>query len=89
MPRNGLILSSLLLGMILLIGCENTTSRAPIVVVPNIPRYSAEFQDRLADEIEANVNVPCPPDILVLDCSAWQRAIIDYGYLREQIRIVD
>ena len=89
MPKNGLIQSSLLLGMILLIGCENTTSRAPIVVVPNIPKYSAEFQDRLADEIEAGARVPCPPDILVPDCSAWQRAVIDYGYLREQIRIVD
>ncbi len=89
MPKNLLILSSILLGTTLLIGCARGNSRAPIVVVPNIPKYSAEFQDRLADEIDGNSNVPCPPDILVPDCSAWQRAVIDYGYLREQIRIVD
>lgn len=73
----------------MLIGCASTTSRAPIVVVPTVPKYSAEFQDRLADEIRASFNVPCPPDILVPDCSAWQRAVIDYGFMREQIRIVD
>jgi len=74
---------------LVLAACAAKPSSAPIVVVPRIADYSAEFQNRLADEIEANTNVPCPPDILVPDCSAWQRAIIDYGYLREQIRVVD
>ena len=72
--------------MILLTACAKANSETPIVVVPDLPRYSAEFQHELAGEMEADNRVPWPPDILVPECSAWKRGIIDYGYLREQIR---
>lgn len=73
----------------LLIGCAGGSSRAPIVVVPSLPPYSAEFQNLLANEMEADTRVPCPGDILVPNCAAWKRAVIDHGRLRAQIRIVD
>jgi len=78
----------------LLTGCgtglfNTNTPAAPIVVVPAIPPYSQDFQNQLADEIEADGRVPCPPDFIVPDCSAWKRAIIDYGFLRDQIRVLD
>ena len=72
--------------MILLTACAGGNSDPPAVVVPSIPHYSAEFQTKLAGEMEADSRVPCPPDILVPECSAWKRGIIDYGHLRAQIR---
>lgn len=89
MPRNAWMTLSALALTILLAACATGNTKAPIVIVPTIPPYSVEFQNKLADEMEANGLVPCPPDFLVPDCSAWRRAVIDYGYLREQIRVVD
>ncbi len=80
---------SLLSLMILLTACAGGNSETPIVVVPDLPLYSAEFQNKLAGEMEADSRVPCPPDILAPECSAWKRGIIDYGYLREQIRALE
>ena len=71
---------------ILLTACAGANSEPPVVVVPSIFHYSAEFQNKLAGELEADNRVPCPPDILVPQCSAWKRGIIDYGYLRDKIR---
>lgn len=87
MPRNAWVLCLPVLPIALLTGCVGTGSdRAPVVVTPDAAQYSSEFQNRLADEIEADPSIPCPRDILVPECSAWKRAVIDYGTLREQIR---
>ena len=73
--------------MILLSACTTTNSRsAPINVQPNLDEYSDLFQDQLAIEMKAETRVPCPRDFIVPDCSAWKRAINDYGYLRNGIR---
>jgi hypothetical protein len=60
-----------LFAFVMLGGCQG-----PIVTAcPAIPAYSAAFQERLADEIQA-----LPPG------SALGEAIIDYKRLRDQLR---
>ncbi len=81
------MLSIALVAMTLLTACANTNSRpAPTNVQPKLDDYSAAFQEQLADERDAEIRVPCPRDFIVPDCSAWKRAIDDYGHLRNGIR---
>ena len=73
--------------MILLTACAKVDSRPPpINVQPDLDEYSNAFQIQLAIEIEAEIRVRCPRDFLVPDCSAWKRAVDDYGHLRNGIR---
>ncbi len=81
------MLSSALLMAILLTACAKVNSRpAPTNVQPDLDEYSDTFQTQLAIELEAEAGIPCPRDFLVSDCSAWKRAVIDYGHLRNGIR---
>ena len=73
--------------MILFVSCAKVNSRSvPINVQPDLDDYSASFQSQLAVEMEAETRVRCSRDFLVPDCSAWKRAIDDYGHLRNGIR---
>lgn len=72
----------------LLTGCAKAVSDAPFIAAPDLPVYSQEFQTRLADEIEAEEMPVCPRDFPILECSAWLRAVLDYGRMRDQIRSV-
>ncbi len=81
------MLSSALVAMILLTACAKVNSRpAPTNVQPDLDEYSSAFQTQLADELDAEARVPCPRDFMVPDCSAWKRAVSDYGHLRNGIR---
>lgn len=72
---------------LLLTGCVRAdSSPPPIVSLPDLEEYSQEFQTRLADEIEGEALPVCPRDFPIVDCSAWMRAVLDYGRMREQIR---
>jgi hypothetical protein len=72
---------------ILLTACATTNSNpAPTNVQPDLDDYSDAFQAQLAVELEGEARVPCPRDFMVPDCSAWKRAVIDYGHLRNGIR---
>lgn len=75
---------SLLVVAILLAGCETVNSEPPRLVKPRLDSYSLEFQRQLADEMTGRVACdrvePMPP------CSAWVRAVIDYGDLRRRVR---
>jgi len=59
---------------------------APVVATPDVVIYSDGFQAQLAIEVEAEQRVPCPADVMVPDCSAWKRTVIDYGRMRDQAR---
>ena len=79
----------LTISALLLTGCAGgNTSPPPVVIAPTLYDYSAEFQTRLADELETEPLAPCPRDFPIKECSAWVRAILDYGRVREQIRSV-
>jgi len=71
---------------VLLVACAREGADAPLVVAPDLAQYSQAFQSQLADEIEAQTNIACPRDIIVPNCSAWLRAVVDYGHMREQSR---
>lgn len=87
MPARGLMLLSALPMAILLTACAETDSRPPPTnVQPKLDEYSSAFQAQLADELDQNINPPCPRDFIVPDCSAWKRAVGDYGHLRNGIR---
>jgi hypothetical protein len=60
-----------LFAFVMLGGCQASI----VTACPAIPAYSAAFQERLADEIQA-----LPPG------SALGEAIIDYKRLRDQLR---
>ena len=81
------MLSSVLVMTILLTACATGNSRpAPTNVQPDLDAYSSAFQTQLADELDAEAQVPCPRDFMVPDCSAWKRAVTDYLHLRNGIR---
>ena len=63
-------------------GCETLGSSR---VLPPLATYSTEFQNQMADEIEA-ASAACPPLDLIPGCVAWKRAVIDYGDLRRGVR---
>ena len=58
----------------------------PVIVTPPIEAYSKELQAAAAAEMKANPG-PCPRDtVIVANCSAVKRMVIDYGDLRQRIR---
>ena len=58
----------------------------PVIVTPPIEDYSKELQDAAAAEMKS-LNGPCPRDtVIVANCSAVKRMVIDYGDLRQRIR---
>ena len=64
---------------------KTSEASEPIVVTPDLPSYSANVQDKAADELE-KLSQPCPRDNVISDCSAVARFVLDYGRMREQIR---
>ena len=58
----------------------------PVIVTPPIEAYSKELQAAAAAEMKS-LNGPCPRDtVIVANCSAVKRMVIDYGDLRQRIR---
>tara|TARA_Y100001938_G_C8095998_1_gene438193 strand:- start:4106 stop:4444 length:339 start_codon:yes stop_codon:yes gene_type:complete len=58
---------------------------AAVIVTPPLVEYSAAIQTTAADKLQ-QLGQPCPRDVVVGDCSAIARMIIDYGDLRRKIR---
>ena len=58
---------------------------AAVIVTPPLVDYSASIQASAADKLE-QLGQPCPRDVVVSNCSAIARMIIDYGDLRQKIR---
>lgn len=57
------------------------------IVKPDLPEYGAEFQDRMADEIEALPEAECPRQgAMPRDCSALLTFTLDAVRLRDQVR---
>ena len=57
----------------------------PVIVTPPIETYSKEIQAAAAEEMRSMAG-PCSRDVVVGECSALKRFIIDYGDLRRRIR---
>ncbi len=79
------MLIALVFAMLLTACTEKGSKPVDGVFAPRLDQYAPEFQTQLADEIEASPLVTCPRDILVPDCAAWKRMIVDYIYLRDRI----
>jgi hypothetical protein len=56
-----------------------------VVITPPIVNYSDEIQKTAASELQ-KIGEPCPRDVVVRECSAIARLVIDYGDLRRKIR---
>ena len=66
--------------------CQGAKKGEPVFVTPPIETYSKELQDAAAVEMKS-LNGPCPRDtVIVVNCSAVKRMMIDYGDLRQRIR---
>lgn len=57
----------------------------PVIVTPTIEEYAHEVQALAAIELD-RLGEPCARDVVVSDCSALARLVMDYGTLRKQIR---
>ena len=58
----------------------------PVIVTPPIEAYSKELQAAAAAEMKA-IPGQCPRDtVIVANCSAVKRMVIDYGDRRQRIR---
>lgn len=71
---------------LLLIACEPAPSSSS--VSPDLAQYSPEFQKQAADELESLNKLPCPRDGASEHCSALHRLVIDYGWVRDEIRAI-
>jgi len=89
MRANAWTATSLIASGLLLASCATGGSSTTTVVTPDLPIYSDAFQQRLADEIAANDKRPCDPIQPQPPCSAWQRAVIDYGDVRDRVRAAE
>jgi len=58
---------------------------AAVIVTPPLVEYSNAIQTTAADKLE-QLGQPCARDVVVGNCSAIARMIIDYGDLRQKIR---
>ena len=57
----------------------------PVIVTPPIEAYSNDAQAAVAAKMKSIAN-PCPRDtVVVTDCSAVKRMVIDCGDLRQRI----
>ena len=58
----------------------------PVIVTPPIEDYSKQLQAAAAAAMKS-LSGPCPRDtVIVANCSAVKRMVIDYGDLRQRIR---
>ena len=57
----------------------------PVIVTPPIEEYADEVQALAAIELD-KLGEPCARDVVVSDCSALARLVMDYGTLRKKIR---
>ena len=64
-------------------GCANAGSDR--VTTPPVLDYSAEVQNHAADELIA-LGPPCARDAVFGGCSAVKRFVLDYQWVRDQIR---
>lgn len=56
------------------------------IVKPDLPEYGAEFQERMADEIEALPEAECPrTGAMPSECSALLTFTLDAVRLRDQV----
>lgn len=86
MRRSGWIRCLLLASVTLLTSCGLVGSSDVIfVAMPRLILYEEEVMSKAADEME-KVGPPCSRDIVIENCSAMKRLVIDYGWLREQVR---
>lgn len=83
-PKNGSTLCLLLTAPLLLSACSLAPSSA---VSPALARYSRPVQAMAAQELSA-MKPPCAGDVANEHCSAVHRMIIDYGDLRERVRVL-
>lgn len=58
------------------------------MVLPPLERYSADFRERAAREME-EAGRPCDPLEPTGECSALSRLVIDYLNLRDDLRSLD
>ncbi len=58
------------------------------LIAPPVLDYSPEVQAHAADELEA-LGPACPRDAVFGGCSAVKRLVLDYGWLREQVRAIE
>ena len=65
------------------------TSKAtvPIIVSPDLVEYADIVQARASKELDS-LAPPCPANLLIADCSAVSRMILDYSRMREQVRAI-
>lgn len=77
-----------LLSLLLLTACGAATSSGTSGVALSLYDYSPEFQGRAAAELEAAPR-PCDRDEAADDCSALARMVIDYGVVRNEIRVLN
>jgi predicted small lipoprotein YifL len=70
--------------MIPLTACGTKSSN---LVLPPLEHYTAEVQNRAADELEA-LGPPCPRTEVTPDCSAVKTLINDYKTMRDRIRVI-
>ena len=66
-------------------GCATEPSRTTVVKTPDLIPYHADVQARAADEL-GQLGPPCPRDTVIEGCSAVHRLVVDYGFVRDQIR---
>lgn len=81
--------STLFLSLLLLTSltsCAPAVSEPAIVVSAPVIDYSPAFQERLARELEA-LPRPCDRVAPEGECSAMKRAVVDYGWTRDRIRV--
>ncbi len=76
----------LLLSAIPLTACGAGNSSG--LVAPPVLDYSPEVQAHAADELAA-LGPPCPRDAVFGGCSAVKRLVLDYGWLRDQVRAIE
>lgn len=77
--------------LLLATSCAKEGSESVVVVGPSAApapaNYSELFQSRLLEEYETIELPPCHPQDGGTHCSAMRAAIIDYGDLRERLRV--
>ncbi len=71
---------------LLLSGCARGGFRP--LVAPPVLDYSDSVQDHAADEMAAT-GPPCARDAVFGGCSAVKRFVLDYHWMREQLRAVE
>jgi hypothetical protein len=82
----------LVINLLFLSACERVISKdVPVIVLPHVKDYSGSFQEKLADELEEIQAGPCYSDYSLRsqpeECSAILRVILDYGLLRDKLRV--